>query len=154
MKKVLSIAFIACMMLFMVGCGTEYPDTNGPDDYTLETITDENIINRDIGAAGLTYEETNMGGLHSAEYSAKNLNGTEQIYLTSFWGKSDVIVYIGHMNVESGNFRLVIINNDEIIYDIPLDAFAEEFRFDDLEGDFSISVAGESACFDFSIEVR
>ena len=74
--------------------------------------------------------------------------------MTSFILPSDVEVYIGHMNVESGNFRMVVINNEEIIYDIPLDAFGESFYFEDLEGDFSIHVAGENAVFNFNIEVQ
>lgn len=35
-------------MIFIFGftaCGVEISDTNGPDDYSLATITDENIIN-------------------------------------------------------------------------------------------------------------
>ena len=46
------------------------------------------------------------------------------------------------------------IINDEIIYTIPLDTFGEKFLFEDLTGDFSIHVAGESAEFDFHLEVE
>ena len=154
MKKLLCMILVFSMCFALVGCGTEYPDTNGEDNFDLETITDENIINLETGASGLTYEELNLGALHSSEYSAKNFNGVERLYFTSFIGKSDVCVYIGHMTVESGNFRLVVINNDEIIKDIPLDTFNEDIWFEDLTGDFAIHVAGESAKFDFHIEVQ
>ena len=153
MKKLLSVLLVACMCLALTGCGTEYEDTNGEENYTLQTITDEDIIKLSTGASGLSYEEQNLGGLHSSEYSSKNFNGVEQIYLTNFIGKSDVEVYIGHMNVESGNFKLVVINNDEIIQEIPLDSFNESFYFLDLEGNFSVHVAGECAKFDFHIEI-
>ena len=154
MKKLLCMILVFSMCFALVGCGTEYPDTNGEDNFDLETITDENIINLETGASGLTYEELNLGALHSSEYSAKNFNCVERLYFTSFIGKSDVCVYIGHMTVESGNFRLVVINNDEIIKDIPLDTFNEDIWFEDLTGDFAIHVAGESAKFDFHIEVE
>ena len=56
--------------------------------------------------------------------------------------------------MESGNFKLVVINNDEIIQEIERDTFNETFYFEDLKGDFSIHVAGESAKFDFHIDVQ
>ena len=154
MKKLCKVLLCSILCFTLCACGTTYEDTNGTDDFRLQTITDENIINLDVGSSGLAYEELNLGILHSSEYSAKNFNGVERIYQTSFWGKSDVFVYIGHLNVEKGNFKLVVINNDKIIYTIPLDSFGERFLFEDLKGDFSIHVAGESAKFDFHIEVE
>ena len=153
MKKFLTLIFICCMCFTFVGCGTEYADTNGEDNFELETITEENIINLETGASGLSYTETQLGDIYSTEYSSKNFNGVERIYLTNFIGKSDIRVYIGHMNVKSGNFKLVVINNDEIIHEFPLDTFNEEIWFEDLTGDFAIHVVGESAEFDFHIQI-
>ncbi len=154
MKKVFLFAVILCLCLSLSACGTVYEDTNGAEDFTLQTITDENIIHLETGASNLTYREEHLGNLlHSSSYSSKNFNGVEQIYLTGFWGTSDIHVYIGHMNVTSGNFKLVAINNDKIIHEFALDTFGEDFYFEDLTGDFSIHVAGESAAFDFHIEV-
>ena len=153
MKKLLSIIIMCCMCFALTGCGPEYEDTNGGDNFTLQSITDDDIIHLATGASGLTYKEQNIAALHSSEYSSKNFNGVEQLYLTSFILKSDVEVYIGQMNVESGNFKLVVINNDKIIQEIPLDTFNESFYFEDLEGDFSVHVAGEAAKFDFHIDI-
>lgn len=153
MKKRLLTFVVAFMCLGMVSCGTQYEDTNGPDDFTLQTITDENIINLETGSSGLSYKEQNAAGFHSSKYYAKNHNGVDQIFLTDFIGPSDVEVYIGHMAVESGNFKLVVINNDEIIKEIPVDAFNESFYFENLTGTFAIHVAGESAKFDFHIDI-
>ena len=111
MKKLLSIILMCCMCFALTGCGPEYEDTNGEDNYKLQSITDDDIIHLATGASGLTYKETNVAGLHSSEYSSKNFNGVEQLYLTSFIAKSNVEIYIGHMSVESGNFKLVVINN-------------------------------------------
>lgn len=155
MKKIWALILAGCMCLALVGCGTEYEDTNGEDDFSLQTITDEEIINLETGASGLSYSEEHLGDLiHSSEYSSKNFNGVEQIYSTSFILPSDIHVYIGHMNVKSGNFKLVAVNNDEIIHEFDLDTFGEDFLFEDLEGDFSIHVAGESAAFEFYIDVN
>lgn len=153
MRKFIAILLVTCICLTIGGCGTTYEDTNGADNFELQTITDENIIHLETGASGLAYKESNLGLLQSSEYYSKNFNGVEQIYLTNFVGASDIYVYIGHMNVESGNFRLVVINDDKIIHEFDLDTFGEEFLFEDLTGTFSIHVAGESAKFDFYIDI-
>ena len=154
MKKSILLILALCMILSLAGCGTQYEDTNGSDDFTLQTITDQNIVNLDLGASGLSYTEEDLAGfLFSSSYSATNFNGVEQIFLTNCLTPSDFDVYIGHMVVKEGNFHWAVVNNREIIYEIPLDAFAETFRFEDLTGSFSIHVAGESAAFDFFIDI-
>lgn len=155
MKKLLCILLTACLCLSLAGCGTEYEDTNGAENFALQTITDRNIIRLDTGASGLTYTEESLGDVvFSSEYSSGNFNGVEQIYQTNFLLPSDIEVYIGHMNVTGGNFRLVAVNEDEIIFDFPIDSFGETFRFEDLTGAFSVNVAGESAAFEFYIDIQ
>ena len=100
------------------------------------------------------YSETKIGGIVSKEYSSKNFNGVEQIYHTSFILPSDVMIYVGHLNVKSGNFKIAVINNDKIIDEIPLDSFSETFYYENLEGDFSVHLAGESAKFEMFLEVE
>ena len=153
MKKITSILLALLLCFTLCGCGETYEDTNGNNNFKLQTITDQDIIHLKTGSSNLTYKETNIGGIKSSEYKSKNFNGVEQLYLTDYIMKSDVCIYIGHMSVNSGNFRLVVINNDEIIKDIPLDVFGEEFWFYDIKGPFSIHVAGESANFTFHMEV-
>lgn len=153
MKKLFQFLCASFLIFNLVGCSEEYEDKNGENNYTLNTITDENIINLDLGASGLNYQEETIGDVMSTDYSSDKFNGVEQIYLTNFITKSDVTVYIGHLNVKSGNFKLAIINNDQIIQEIPLDAFNKEFYFEDIKGAFSIHVAGENAAFEFHIDV-
>lgn len=153
MKKLLSLILAGCMSLALVACGPEYEDTNGENNFKLQSISNENIIHLQTGASGLSYKETNIGGLHSSEYYSKNFNGVEQIFLNDYIMKSDVHVYIGHMSVESGNFKLVAINNDKIIHEFDLDTFNEDFYFEDIKGPFSIHVAGECAKFEFYIDI-
>lgn len=154
MKKLLCIV-LAAVCFALTGCGgTVYEDTNGDDVFELETITDENIIALDTGASGLSYTEESLdGNLLSSEYSSKNFNGVEQIYLTNFLTPSDIHVYVGTLSVTGGNFKLAVVNNDEIIHVFDTDTFNEEFLFEDIEGSFSIHVAGESAEFEFYINI-
>ena len=154
MKKILCLICALLMALSLAGCGTEYADTNGADNYDLQHITDSDIIDLSTGSSGLSYHEETIGGLSSKEYNSKNFNGVEQLYLNNYFVNSDVRIYIGHMSVTAGNFRMVVINNDEIIFDIPLDSFNETYWFEDINGSFSIHVAGESAAVDFYFSVE
>ena len=54
MKKILCLILALGFAVFAVGCGPEIADTNGPDDYSLAEITEENIINQDLGCSGYT----------------------------------------------------------------------------------------------------
>lgn len=143
---------VALLCLALAGCGTQYEDTNGADDYTLQTITDEQIVKLSTGASGLKYSEMDWGlGITSTEYSSKNFNGVEQIYLNNYILPSSFSIYVGYVNVSSGNFKLAVVNNDEIIQEIPIDTFNETIYFDDITGSFAIHVAGESAAFKMHI---
>ena len=155
MKKLLSILFMLVCCVSLFGCSTEtYEDTNGADNYTLQTITDENIVKLNVGGSGMSRSETKIGPITSVEYSSKNFNGVYEIDQTNFILPSDVSVYVGHMNVKSGNFKLAIVNDDAVIFEIPLDSFGDTYYFEDLKGHFAIRAAGESAAVEFFVEMR
>lgn len=155
MKKFAVILLMGLLCLALAGCGTIYEDTNGADDYTLQTITDENIVKQDLGASGLNYtEEQYPGGFYSTEYSAKNFNGVHEIYLTNYILPSSFYIYVGYLNVNSGNFKLAIVNNDEVIREIPDGTFNEMIYFEDIQGYFAIRLAGESAAFELNIDTE
>ena len=152
MKKTLATLLAVGLCFGLTGCGTVYEDTNGEDDYSLQTITEENIVNLDLGASGFAHEKTEAFGVTSEEYKSKNFNGVERLYLTNFIAKSDVNIYVGHFNLKKGNIRLVCVLDGKIIKDIPVDTFAEIIRFEDIKGTFEIMIAGESANFSLNID--
>ena len=154
MKKILCLALSLLLILGLAGCGETYEDTNGPDDCTLQTLTDENIINQDTGSSGLAYKETSLAGITSQEYSSNNFNGVERLYLTNYIMKSDVHIYVSYINVKSGNFKLAAVLDDEIFFEFPLDTFSEDFYFEDIKGTFQIIAAGESAEVEFFYEIH
>ena len=153
MKKITSIFLICLLCAALTGCGTVYDDTNGPDAYSLQTITDENIINLETGASGLTHKDSNIAGFTSEEYYSDNFNGVERLFQTNYILPSDVEIYVSYVTVDSGNFRMVVINEDEIIHEFAPGTFNETILLEDLKGSFAIHVAGESADFEMHYEV-
>ena len=154
MKKFICLVLICLMLFSLTACSTEtYEDTNGPDDYTLQTITDENIIKMDIGGSGFGHKETEFMGITSEEYYSKNFNGVYRLFLTNYILPSDAIIRISYINVHSGNFKMVAVLNDEIYYEFPIGTFSEDFYFKDMKGTFAIYCAGESADFEMHYEM-
>lgn len=136
---VLAIAIIAyCGYFFLTGDLKHIEDTDGPDNYALSTITDENIINQDMGALNVNKST----GLLSdgITFSSKKFTGVYRVFLTNFWFDSDFRVDLTNFYVNSGNFRMCIVNDGEIIGEVePGEMFTfTEVLLYDLNGSFEI----------------
>ena len=148
-KKLLPIAVIAfavlvCFMLFSKDSLEHIEDTNGADNYDLQQITDYNIINMDIGALNLTKETSVLSDL--PEYSSKKFTGVEEIYLNNIYGnRFDITLYNTH--VSEGNFRIVLLHNNEIVHEFKLNELVQSYTLKNPEGTVSLRIAGESASF-------
>lgn len=156
MKKVLCLLFAMSFMAFSVGCGTEYEDTNGPDIYDLTQISDENIANLELGASNYSQkpgsdESDNLSKM--TEFKSDNFNGVAEIYRTWLAGKSDLTIDVSNLQVNSGNYRLSVVQDGEIIYDFPLNEMMQTYELRDTNGDIAIRMSGESADFYMSIQV-
>ena len=97
-KKKMMIARVAAVLLigialfWFLGSDIEHiEDTNGPDNYSLTTITDENIIRRDIGATGLNKKKGLLTG-DVIEFTSKKFTGVEEIFYANhdFFQKTPV----------------------------------------------------------------
>ena len=124
-------------------------DINGPDDYSLAVITDENIIKQDMGAMNV---HKSTGLLNDGiTFSSKNFNGVYRIFLTNFLFNSDFEMDVAGFWVNSGNFRMCIVHEGKIIADVEPGMFAE-CQLEDLNGTFELIIAGESADFEFTLD--
>ncbi len=123
-------------------------DTNGPDIYTLHTITDSNIIERNIGAKGLTKITDNKTG--QQEFKSKKFTGVEEIYGVNIEARS-IDITITNLQVHSGNFKAVLLLNDEIVHEFRVNEMMETFTLENAKGYLSIRIAGESADFYLSL---
>lgn len=142
------IAFVAVGCFWIFGSSLEHiADTNGPEDYALTTITDENIIKQDLGSiGGPTISQSILSDGY--EFSAKKFTGVYQILYDSYIGKSDFQLDITNFVVTEGNVRMVVIHNDQIVAELTPDMFVE-YRLEDITGTVSLRIAGESAAFSF-----
>ncbi len=152
MKKLLCLIMALGFAVLSAGCGTEIADTNGPDDYSLATITEENIINQDLGSSSYSMspgsdDESYL--VETTKFKGKEFSGVTQIYMTNFIGKSDVNVDVSNLTVDSGNFALYAILDGEIVHEFKIGELMETFEMDDINGTFELVFAGETADFKF-----
>lgn len=149
MKKI--IAIVGAVVIVVVGAVwfldsdlEHIEDTNGAENFTLQTITDENIINRDIGAMGLKTSKDSIS--NTTTYSSKKFTGVEEIYGLNIWGNRFEIT-INHTRVDSGNFKVVLLEGDKIVHEFKLNELTQTYVLENPNGYISLRIAGESADF-------
>lgn len=152
-----NLLYILIAVAVVVICGYSFlnsdlkhiEDTNGPDDYTLTTITDENIIKQDMGALNVS---KSTGLLNDGvTFKSDKFSGVYRVFQTNFFFDSDFLMDVAGFWVNSGNFRMCIVNDGKIIATVEPGMFAT-CELSDLNGSFELVIAGESADFEFTLD--
>ena len=151
MKKICTHLLAFLLVLFFVfggtGCTMEHiEDTNGADNYTLQTITDENIIHLDMGSLGVNESWDSITNITT--YSSKKFSGVYEIFGENVITNRYEII-LNHARVDEGNFRMVVVINDEIVHEFVLNELTQSVVLTDVRGYLSLRIAGESAKFMF-----
>ena len=154
-KKILWIIFavalvatIALWSIFNPG-PAHIEDTNGPDNYALAVITDEDIVKQEMGAlnVGLSKDALATG----VTCSSSKFTGVYRVFQTNFLFNSDFRMDLLNFHVNGGNFRMCLVNNGKIIAEVE-PGMATETILHDLNGSFELVIAGESADFTFYMD--
>lgn len=123
-------------------------DTNGPDDYSLTTITDQQIIDKSVGALNVKQKKSLIGD--TIEFSSDKFTGVYEILYDNYIGSSDFEINLYSFTVNEGNFKMVVIHDDEIVATLEPDLMLD-YRLENVKGKVSLVIAGESADFAFSM---
>ena len=155
LKKVLMILgvviFVAVAAVWIFSTDIEHiEDTNGPDNYTLQQINDENIINMDVGA--LNYKESKDVLSNTITYSSDKFTGVAEIYNNNIKGNR-LDITVNHARVDSGNFKLVLLHKGEIVHEFRLNELMQTYTLKNPSGNVSLRIAGESADFQFDYHI-
>ena len=163
-KKILGIVFAVVMVLGYVGWSILNPgpehieDTNGPDNYNLQKITEADVVALKMGTrGGLTTSETHwdFGALNISsglEYSCKKFTGVYLLDSCTIFKGSDIHVLLPEYRVKSGNFAFYVVFDGQVIGKVEDDGFGNgEFLKENIEktGSLQYIIAGESANFSF-----
>lgn len=140
------VLIVVAVVWFMQSDLEHIEDTNGADNYNLQTITDSNIINRDIGAMGLKISNSTI--TNTTSYSSEKFTGVEEIYGENIVANR-MEFNINHASVTEGNFKIVLLVDDEIVHEFKLNELMQTYVLENPSGYVSLRIAGESANFMF-----
>ncbi|MBR3976143.1 MAG: hypothetical protein IKJ88_09830 [Clostridia bacterium] len=145
------VVFIAVAALWMFNSDLEHiEDTNGEDVYILQKINDYNIIDMDIGALNVVQSNELFNNLPT--YKSDKFTGVYEIFHENLIAnRFDITLY--NTTVNSGNFRIVLVYNDEIVHEFKLNELMQSYTLEDVKGTVSLRIAGESADFKFSYDL-
>lgn len=148
---VLAVIFVGVFAVLMFSSDLEHiEDTNGADNYSLQQITDSNIIKMDIGA--LNYKESKDIISNTVTYSSNKFTGVAEIFSENMVANR-FDISINHAQVTSGNFKIVLVLNDEIVHEFKLNELTQSYTLENPKGTVSLRIAGESADFMFDYYV-
>ena len=151
MKKIVSLVIITFVMLLACSCGPfkTYQDTNGDDNYTLQSITENEIINNTGGlkTAAVSNTKTKDGVTNITE-SIYRFDGIEKVYT---FKKGSYAIKLSY-TVKSGNGRLVITDGKKIIHDFLINEDNQEYEFEATSTSY-LKLVGESCELQLEIEI-
>ena len=132
-------------------------DANGAEDFSLATLTEEDILAKSLTCTGGPNRSTgrlNLPGGWSisdgVELYAKKFSGVTDILWADYILPSDFSLSLDHFSVTGGNFRMMVINEGRIIADIqPGDDV--NVLIVGLTGYTTVRIAGESAAFSIAM---
>lgn len=151
------VVVVVGIVLFLTNDLEHIEDTNGADDYSLTTITDEDIIKMEMGTLGgptISRSFFNIAGVSSndgVEISAKKYTGVHEILYDDYLFASDFTLTIPSFTVSGGNVKLVVVHDDKIVETIePGENIT--CSIEDVKGYISLRIAGESASYSICID--
>lgn len=126
-------------------CTSHIKDTNGDADFSLATLTEEQVIKNNSSISNVS-----VGNQWGNKYELKvnKFSGVKQLKRIKISGTQTVTA---NVNVTSGNFRMVLIKDGKIAYDFVINGTSSTTIS---AGTYLIKIAGESAAFNLSFNVE
>lgn len=146
MKKIFTIGLFLVLSLSLTSCG-HIEDTNGDDDFSIQTITEERIL------SGSSYSMTSSKKVtinNKTTMSVKKFSGVYTLYDFDLEDDENLNFTI-YSEVTKGNFKMVLTQDKKIVKNIPINTI-NDFSVSN-KGDYKIKLVGESAAFELSFLV-
>ena len=152
MKKLFLITIILLVLTLSFSCSVikTYEDTNGDDNYNLQTITSEMIMNKNGGLeVGSVSSQETKNNITSILLNVTKFDGIKSLYRFNK-GTYGILVAF---KATKGNGKLVITDGKKIIYEFVINEENQMYEFD-CAGTSYLKVAGESLEFELTVKVE
>lgn len=144
-----AVVLVAVAVIWFMSDGIEHiEDTNGADDTSLTTITDQQIIDKSIDALNVGTRTGFINGM--VEISSKKFTGVYEVLYNNYIGSSDFMLDLCDFTVSGGNFKMCVVHDGKIVAVLEPDALVE-YTLENISGRVSLVIAGESAEFSFEM---
>lgn len=148
MKKILCTLLTVAIVMSFAGCVmSKYKDTNGESDFSLQTITDADIL-QGTGTSKLMYSKFTIN--NKTEFKAKTMSGVETVWERRL--SDETLELTVSSTFTKGNARLVLLVDDEIVHDFSLNEQDQQFNLEHVTGKVRLKLACESAGFSVTYE--
>ena len=147
--RLFAVVLIVVAVFLFLHEGEQIEDTNGPDDYSLATLTDGDILAKTLTSSGIKYQHGWLDGM--VEFSSDKFSGVYELLYIDILGSGDFTLDLYDFEVTGGNFKMCVINNDQIVAVLEPENGAVECLIEDLSGMVRVVIAGESAAFTFKM---
>ena len=148
MKKLSVLLLALALLLSACGSLTHIPDTNGAEDFSLCSITQEELVAKSTHVLQQKTVSSSSNG--RASFRTQKLSGITEIYrFTNRDGGARVFTVSSDLT--EGNFKLYFYSDGKILYDVPVGQTVS-ITLTGVEGPCALRAAGESAAF--SVEIR
>ena len=145
-KQLLILSLLLCLVLLLTGCKS-YKDTNGPDDYSLQSLTEGDILK---GGSSTKIGSVSSQINNKYKVSVKTLHGVDT--LETFSGKGSYQIELS-WTVSKGNARLVLCTDKEILHDFTVNEAGQTYSFRNDGSKVYLRIAGEDCGFSLDYTV-
>lgn len=146
---VLAVIVVAVCVFMFLGDGLEHiEDINGTEDYSLTMITDQQIVDKRVGALNVRTQTGLLSGM--VEVSSNKFTGVYEVVYDHYIAPSDFVLNLYGFTVTSGNFKMCVVQEGKIVDVLEPGEFVE-YQLEDVTGTVSLVIAGESAEFCFQM---
>ena len=148
MKRLLCTCLALAMLLSFSGCSMPvYEDTNGEDNYSLQTITDEDIVQ---GISTTKVMSSTVTVNRKTVCKAKTMSGVESLWEQKL--ENETLEIVVSCEITKGNAKLVLVVDDEIVHTFSLNEDNQRVTLENVTGEVSLKLAGEDAGYAVSFE--
>jgi len=148
MKKLLATVICAVCLLSLMSCASHIEDTNGAENTSLCSLTDEDIIDgtSSVAQKSVSNKRNDRGSMRIEKFS-----GVQLVDSMNVRDKAETLTCT--VNLKSGNFRVVIVKDGKIFADIKTDGTEDSVTLTQ-SGKYELKIAGESANFEMEYKIK
>ena len=106
-----AVLLISAAAWMILNPGPEHiEDTNGPENFALQQITEEDVVAAKMGTRGgpstseIHWDFGPLNVSSGMKYSGKKFTGVYRLYTATFFKGSDIHVFLADFQINGGNF--------------------------------------------------